>query len=684
MPVPSANQLAWHKGDLMLMTHFSLETFAILHTINCIICKYRPTPGTRCDTTPTLFNPVMFDANQWVAAAKAGGFKGILAMAKHNDGFCTWQTRTTTYSVVSSPWKGGKGDVVKELADAFHAAGLRFGLYCSPFDLNYCDSQKVNYPTYTEYFGAQLRELLTNYGTIDEIWFDGNGQEFMDIDWENIYQVIFSCHQPLVSFQGCWFAGDPIRVWWSGSEEGIANETNWIIYPIPDSNLATIPSTIWWPYESDVALEGVWFWEDWRKVASLDRFKDVYLRSVGRSSPVMINIAPNPSGLIDTEAVNRLIEFKAWQDSIYTMNIAQGKTAIATSVRENDPTYGADKAIDSAYDTYWAPDSSDAAPSLEVDLNGIDTIRMFVLQEYIPLGQRVANHTIQTWDGNQWNTVGNTTRWCACDGNAGHWYKVDLGNWYDLTGTQVIWESKNGNVYKYRIETSLDDVNWTLQIDKTANTDTAQTQTDHFGPSFPSYIQARYVRITITGLDPGCWASFYEFKAFIQHSTNVALNKRATADCDQPEHPVAYGNDDAMGSSTTIGFKRIFNLPSPIAASKVRLLINRSRSFPLINNFSIIGTHVPSAIKWAGPSAIRQSRVAISAVRRGHIRLLGPVAKNIIIALVRTDGRIIKRQQFFNTSGTMDFPIPPHASGVYILKASIGGRVTDCAPVFLQ
>jgi hypothetical protein len=185
-------------------------------------------------------------------------------------------------------------------------------------------------------------------------------------------------------------------------------------------------------------------------------------------------------------------------------------------------------------------------------------------------------------------------------------------------------------------------------------------------------------------LDPGCFASFYEFKVFSSLKTNIALRKTATDDCEESLHPASYGNDDDMGQSTTIGFKRIYCLQSPIVTSKVRLLINRSRAVPLINNFGIIGTPGTSAINWAGSSTVRQSKFAISAVRRGNIRLLAPAAKNIILDLVRIDGRILLRQQFLNTSGTLDLSIPPHASGVYILKASIGGKLIDYATVFLQ
>jgi alpha-L-fucosidase len=677
MPVPSVNQLAWHKSELMLMASLSLETYAPGYAYNCGPCV----KGNHCEQSPTLFNPDMFDANQWVAAAQAGGFKEICVMAKHFDGFCTWQTRTTRYSVVSSPWRGGKGDIVKDMADACHAAGLKFGVYLGPWDLHYCDSEKVNFPTYAQYFNEQLRELLTNYGTVDEVWFDGAMQETMGIDWESVYLIILSLQPSSVTFQGFWITDTGrIRIQWIGNEDGLSSEMNWCITPqaLPDSNLYVPSWAEWYDKEADVSLQGMWFWEDWRKVASLDQFKNVYLRSVGLNAVAMINIAPNPSGLIDTEAVNRLTSFKAWVDSIYSCNIVAGKNVTASSVRENDTAaFGPANAIDTAYDTYWAPDSMDTLPKLEVDLNGYDTISKFFIQEYMPLGQRVASHTIQTWDGSQWNTVRNTTRWCACDGNVNHWWKVDLGSAFDINGSRTIWETP-GHAYKYKVETSSDDATYTLAVDKTANTDTTQIQTDYFT------VNARYVRITVTGLDAGRWASFYEFKVLGNSLANLALNKSSVADCEQNGHPASQGNDDLMGEGITIGFKRIYNLPNPIVASKVRLIVNRSRAFPLINNFGIVGTHVTIATKWGDMPLRRQEKITITGIRSGHIRLLGQAAGVIVLELVRMDGRTIKRQRFLNASGTMDFSIPPHASGIYILKASIGGRVTNYATVFLQ
>jgi hypothetical protein len=584
------------------------------------------------------------------------------------------------------------------VADACHAEGLRFGIYLSAYDKHYCDAEKVNYPTYTQYYTTQLRELLTNYGTVDEVWFDGNGAANMVIDWDSVYQIILTLQPTAVSFLGFWitdYAG--IRVEWPGNEDGINYDTCWNLNPLPDSNLVWTWGE-WHPYEADVKMQGDWFWYNNPSVAPLDTFKRVYLTSVGRGAVALMNIPPNPSGVIDTEAFPTLRSFKAWVDSIYSMNLAPGKTATASSVRGNDPAFGADKAIDTFYDSYWAPESTDAAPSLEVDLGAMDTIRMFIVQEYIPLGQRVASHTIQTWDGSQWTSVGNaathTTRWCACNGNTGHWWMVNLGSSYNLAGSEVMWELPE-HVYKYKIETSPDNVTWSLSVDKTANTIASQTQSDNFTTH-----NVRYVRITITGLDTNCWASFYDFKVYCQDSgrTDIALNKPATDDCEQSWHPASNGNDfDYVATGSTIGYKRIHSLPSPVVASKARLIINRCRSvsydsisrvchqtFPLINNFGIIGKAGPSAIKWTGPSVTNQTRLEILAIRHGHLHLRLPEAESISIELVRIDGKTIKRQRFFTRAGVVDFSIPPHASGVYILKVSIAGKEGTNTTVFLQ
>jgi len=214
-PVPSANQLAWIGNELTLFTHFGMNTFT--------------GRGTGLgDEDPRLFNPAKLDCNQWVRVAKESGFQGIILTAKHHDGFCLWPTATTQHSVAASDWKGGKGDVVRELADACKAGGVRLGIYCSPWDrsvTNY-DSDK---PAYAKYYHQQLTELLSNYGPVFEMWFDGNKANVAD--WGNIIDVVRTLQPAATIKQGP--VVKPVRedVQWVGNELACAPLENWSVFP---------------------------------------------------------------------------------------------------------------------------------------------------------------------------------------------------------------------------------------------------------------------------------------------------------------------------------------------------------------------------------------------------------------------------------------------------------------------
>ena len=198
LPIPSEKQLEWQKKEMLMFVHFGIKTFY-------------PSDNHmgEGEEDPKLFNPKYFDAKQWVKAAKAGGFKGIVITSKHHDGFCNWQTKTTDHSVSSSPWLDGKGDVLKQVADACHESGMLFGIYLSVWDRNYEISNHEE-SEYSAYYEAQLTELLTQYGVVDELWFDGFGAENMKVNFENVSKIIKkptidhsipALNQPLVLFR---------------------------------------------------------------------------------------------------------------------------------------------------------------------------------------------------------------------------------------------------------------------------------------------------------------------------------------------------------------------------------------------------------------------------------------------------------------------------------------------------
>lgn len=302
MPLPSERQFAWHEMEFYAFVHFNMNTFTNME-------------WGFGNESPELFNPTQLDCRQWAKVCKEAGMKGIILTAKHHDGFCLWPSAYTEHSVKNSTWKNGQGDVVRELSDACKEYGLKFGVYLSPCDRTHADYGK---PGYLNYFRNQLRELLTNYGEIYEVWFDGanggNGwyggaNETRKIDnktyydWENTYKIVRELQPNACMFSD---AGPDIR--WVGNKEGWARETNWCmlnkdsVAPGVVSNLEWLRSgqengTHWLPAEVDVSIRPGWYYhssED-QKVKTLPKMLDIYYNSVGRNASLFINFP------VDTE-----------------------------------------------------------------------------------------------------------------------------------------------------------------------------------------------------------------------------------------------------------------------------------------------------------------------------------------------------------------------------------------------
>lgn len=377
-PLPSAAQLAWQEDELTLFTHFGMNTFTGRST----------GLGTE---DPNLFNPTSLDCSQWVRVAKECGFKGIILTAKHHDGFCLWPTTTTKHSVASSDWKGGKGDVVRELSDACKAGGIKFGIYCSPWDrsvTNY-DSDPA---AYSKYYHQQLSELLGNYGPVYEMWFDGNKANVAD--WPNIIRLVRKLQPNAVIKEGPRVEPITEDIRWVGNEVACANLTNWSVYPYPAADGA---HQRWFPVECDTMMVGHWFW-DGTPPRNLSTLLNYYYTSVGRNSILLLNVAPDKRGLFSDDSVKRLHEFHDALQKIFGTDLALGKTATASNIRGGDPDFGADKAVDGDKNTYWATDDGVTNATLEVDLGGEQEFNVIRLEEMITLGQRVAEYKIEAWD----------------------------------------------------------------------------------------------------------------------------------------------------------------------------------------------------------------------------------------------------------------------------------------------
>jgi alpha-L-fucosidase len=306
-PRPTPAQLQWQRDELALFLHFGINTFT----------NREWGDGTE---SPSLFAPTMLDARQWARGAKAAGFRALILTAKHHDGFCLWPTRTTTHSVASSPWRAGGGDLVREFVLACRAEGLGAGLYLSPWDRNhstYGDSDRYN-----DVYIAQLTELLTNYGSLVEVWFDGangegpNGRRQV-YDWPRVWSTVRRLQPNAVMFSD---AGPDVR--WSGNEAGTAGDPNWSTVdparvPAPGvSGPGVIDALqhgdrdghVWRPAECDTSIRPGWFYhpvEDIR-VKSPERLATLYTQSVGRNSKLLLNVPPTPAGLLHETDVRHL------------------------------------------------------------------------------------------------------------------------------------------------------------------------------------------------------------------------------------------------------------------------------------------------------------------------------------------------------------------------------------------
>jgi alpha-L-fucosidase len=387
LPVPNPAQLRWHKAEYIMFAHFGMKTFY-------------PSDDHMGygKEDPKRFNPVKFDANQWVSAAKTGGFKGIVLTTKHHDGFCNWRTDTTDHSVKSAAWKDGQGDVVKELAAACRKSGVYLGLYVSIIDKHFEGAGSPKHSTYGDYYFDQLKELSTRYGPIDEYWFDGFNADKLKMDYPKIGRMIAETQPGAVVYDsGMLVKTLPDRcIAWPGNHGGVG----------PDQDYRKVVDGVmrWYPNEPSIILQGNWF-HNGKPAVSVKTMQDYYLTSVGYGVTPLMNIPPNADGLIDDDTIAKLKEFKAWVDRLHAKDAARAGKAMDTGHRGNSAKFAASNVNDGNYDTYFATDDGVTNAVIEIDLGGVRKIDGFILQEYIPLGQRVDGYTLECRVNGQWEQV---------------------------------------------------------------------------------------------------------------------------------------------------------------------------------------------------------------------------------------------------------------------------------------
>ena len=371
---PSPQQVEWQDLKFGVIIHFSTNTFLDREWGD----------GT---ADPSVFNPTQFDPDQWMQAIKASGATYVVMVAKHHDGFCLWPTNQTAYSVKNSPWENGKGDVVGDVARAAHKAGLKFGVYLSPWDRH--DPRYKDNAAYDAYYQAELEELATNYGDLVEFWLDGAGSGGHVYDFKRIIDTLRT-YQPnsIVFADTALFEYGDAR--WVGTESGSVTYENWNV-------IDRHGFLRWRPVEADTPLRSLhWFWHpnDEASLKSVNELVTTYEESVGRGAQLMLGVAPDRRGLLPDSDVARLNEFGAALRQRYANNLA---------LRHSMTT--AEAAVDGNPDTFWSAPAGSHHATLEVSFAKPVTFNRTLTMEWLNDGQNVQKYAIEAWDGKGWHRI---------------------------------------------------------------------------------------------------------------------------------------------------------------------------------------------------------------------------------------------------------------------------------------
>ncbi len=399
---PTPQQVAWQELEFTCFTHFGINTFTNREW------------GTGRED-PKLFNPTDFDADQWASACKQAGMKLLILTCKHHDGFCLWPSKYTEHSVKSSPWRGGQGDVVQEVSQACRRQGIKFGVYLSPWDRH---EKSYGSDAYNEFYKNQLRELLTDYGPITEVWWDGacgegpNGRRQV-YDWEGYIRVVRQLQPDAVIF------GQGPDVRWVGNENGLARPSEWSVLPLKTGDrterdlghrkyLVGAERLMWYPAECDVSIRPGWFYHASQddKVKSLDRLLEICYRSVGRNSVLLLNVPPDRRGRFHENDVARLRQLRAVLDETFKTNLAARAKVTAENTR---PGFDPASVTDGDGRTYWTTPQGATTASLLIDLGRPVSFDRAMVQEMITAGQRVEQFSLEAQIDGGWKEIARAT-----------------------------------------------------------------------------------------------------------------------------------------------------------------------------------------------------------------------------------------------------------------------------------
>ena len=423
--LPSERQLKWHDLETYAFLHFGMNTFT-------------DKEWGYGDEDPSLFNPTRFDPDAIVRDLKAGGMKAVILTCKHHDGFCLWPTQTTEHCIRNSRWRDGHGDVVRDISNAAQRAGLKFGVYVSPWDRS---NATYGTPAYLPLYREQVRELLTRYGPIFEVWFDGaNGgdgyyggareKRTISADyyqWDKIVKMIRQLQPEAVIF------GEAGDVRWVGNESGIAGDPCWDTFApqmqyiqndphaSEDGSLRTLQNgvrdgSMWKPAECDVSIRPGWFWhaKENSQVKSPWDLLTLYYESVGRGASFLLNVPPDRQGLIFETDQHSLQRFGQLVQSTFARDLASQATLTASNVRGHDAAYAPANLIDGRRETYWSTDDSVTTPELLLTFKKEIKFNLVRLRENITLGQRVSEFAVDQWVDGVWRSFGKGTSIGSC------------------------------------------------------------------------------------------------------------------------------------------------------------------------------------------------------------------------------------------------------------------------------
>ena len=400
-PAPTASQAAWHCRELYGFVHFTVNTFT-------------DREWGYGDEPEEVFKPESLDCRQWVEAAKAGGLKGLILTAKHHDGFCLWPTATTTHNIARSPFRGGTGDLVREFTDACRAGGIACGLYCSPWDRNHA---AYGTPAYVDVFHAQWRELLSNYGSLCELWFDGaNGgdgfyggaREKRAIDNRTYYrfdELWAMCRR--LQPEAMMFSDGGPDLRWCGNEGGFTSATCWAkvrpegFAPGKVESLQRLvegdaDGSVWRPAEVDVSIRPGWFWHRTERARSGANLFQLWLASVGRGAGLNLNLAPDRRGLIPEADVVELARFRGLVEAFTAVDLLRGRGAGALAAL-----------TDGDRGTCWEAPSCTAEAVIE--FGGSRDVGGIRIEEAIAFGQRVEAFAVDVRAWGAWYEVARGT-----------------------------------------------------------------------------------------------------------------------------------------------------------------------------------------------------------------------------------------------------------------------------------